>query len=158
MKQASIAALIGLAALAGCADFSTAELQAQCPATDWQAYGLEDGRQGQPIRRAESFFEGCQEVGITPDLAAYRAGRAQGLREYCTAENGYSVGLALIDYHKVCPPELETAFLQGLRRGRADSPNRAYHPGVYPRIGVGVGIGIGSHRHRGVGSGIVIGF
>lgn len=148
-------ALTGALTTAGCATYSEAELSAQCPLTDWYAYGVNDGELGQPIKRAGEFFEGCREVGVEPDLTAYQTGRAAGLVNYCTAESGYRTGVEGRKYHDVCPPQLEPAFEQGLARGRADQPTRA--AGVWPYFTVGIGTG-GYRRHGGLRSGLILGF
>lgn len=42
----------------------------------------------------------------------------EGLREFCQKENGYSVGTSGEIYEKLCPKDLESAFVSEYRRGR----------------------------------------
>ena len=49
------------------------------------------GRSGEQIGRHR---KACAEYGITPGLDAYRAGRAEGLREFCQPNNGYRAGVS----------------------------------------------------------------
>ena len=48
---------------------------------------------------------------------------SSNLAAYCTAENGYRVGVQSKAYFGICPKETESAFLAGLQRGRALRPN-----------------------------------
>jgi hypothetical protein len=131
------AVLIGVALLlAACA--TPAERAARCEGTDWRALGREDGAAGLPETRRSALFRSCREAGAPPDMAAYRAGHRAGLEAYCTEETGEEVGRSGARYYGVCPPELERAFLDGLRRGRAEyarnpppKPRPYYHPGPY---------------------------
>ncbi len=134
---------------AGCSTLSVEERTAACAATDWERFGQNDGRLGVTTADRASEFEDCNQLGQPVDLAAYQAGRAQGLTEYCTAPNGYQVGYDGRRYENVCPPALEQDFLQGYERGREDRPSYA----VYPGIGIGVGSG-GVRTRVGVGVGI----
>ena len=81
---------------------------------------------------------------ICAEIAAYQAGRAEGLRSYCTLENGYEAGYAGRRYRDVCPPELEIAFLQGYQQGRKERP-RDY----YPYYGLGFGYGYSRYPYFG---------
>ena len=135
---------------AGCSTLSVEERTAACASTDWQRYGMNDGRLGVPTSERADQFEDCAGLGHAANLAAYQAGRAEGLLDYCTAENGYQVGYEGRRYRKVCPADLEPDFLQGYERGRKERPAYAISPGI------GIGIGSGGVRTR-VGIGIGIG-
>lgn len=41
-----------------------------------------------------------------------------GVKEFCEADNGFSVGSSGKIYSKICPPEMEKAFLKEYNRGR----------------------------------------
>jgi hypothetical protein len=139
--------ILGLAA--GCATLSVEERTALCTDSDWYRFGLNDGTLGVPsVERGEMFAE-CAEFGHPVDAVAYRTGRAEGLRAYCTVETGYDVGYRGRRYLDVCPPELEPDFLQGYAKGIDDRPGY----GIYPGIGIGVGSG-GVRTGVGVGIGI----
>jgi len=135
-------------AAAACTTMTVEQRISACEATDWSTYGQNDGRLGvQSADRTDKFAD-CAALGHPADVAAYQAGRTVGLEAYCTVENGYDVGYAGRRYRKVCPPELETGFLQGYDQGRKERPIN-----IYPSFGIGFGYsqfghhGFGSRRH-----------
>ena len=134
--------------LAGCATMTPAERADACRNTDWERFGLNDGKLGVPVSARTREFQDCAEVGHPVDRTAYQIGRSKGLTSYCTAENGYRVGYEGRRYSKVCPSTLEPDFVQGFRRGRKESPAVR----LYPRIGIGIGSG-GVRTGVGVGVG-----
>lgn len=143
-----ILAIAALTLLAGCTTMSPEERTAFCTNTDWHRYGANDGKLGVPSSERADLFADCTRFGHPADITAYQKGRAQGLKEYCTVESGYKVGRTGRGYQNVCPPELESDFLQGLAEGRKDRPGG----GFYPRIGIGIGSG-GVRTGIGVGIG-----
>lgn len=90
----------------------------ECRAVDWRTVGYEDGVAGHSGDRIGQHRRACAEYGITPDLNAYRTGRAEGLREYCQPHNGYRAGVNGAAYYDSCPAELEPAFLVAYESGR----------------------------------------
>jgi len=109
----TLAGLIALAAT-GCATMSEDE----CRLADWRTIGYEDGAAGAPASAIGSRREACAEHGVVPDLAAYRAGREEGLREFCQPRNAYNLGARGAQYAGVCPADLEPAFAEAYDRGR----------------------------------------
>lgn len=107
------AALSALVIQSGCATLSRDE----CLRADWVRLGREDGIRGYPGERIEDHRKACSEFGISPDPAAYRKGRANGLIHYCTLSSGYEQGKSGASYHYVCPRELEAEFMRGFRTG-----------------------------------------
>ncbi len=107
-------ALGAATALAGCASMSEQE----CKTADWHDQGYRDARNGQPLSQVEDHREACAKVGIAPDLAQYKAGRAKGVLEYCTPENGAREGRRGASYRNACPAELEGRFLDRYRAGK----------------------------------------
>lgn len=91
----------------------------QCQGGDWTSIGFTDGKAG----RSEGYFsrhqEACGKVGITPDLAAWSAGRARGLQQYCTPQNAYQVGRNGNELSSVCTgsnmTELNRSNAKGLK-------------------------------------------
>ncbi len=139
-------ALLLLATLgaAACTTLTAEQRIAACQATDWVSYGENDGILGvATAARAEKFAD-CAALGYPADIAAYQAGRAEGLGSYCTVENGYDVGYAGRRYRKVCPPELEPGFLQGYEQGRKERP-----ADYYPYYGFGFGYGYSHYPYIG---------
>ncbi len=90
-----------------------------CRTGDWESIGYNDGVRG----RAETYIaehrEACGEYGIAPNTAVWLRGRIEGLKQYCTADNAYSVGRRGNELNNVCSPtqvrELRLANFFGLR-------------------------------------------
>jgi hypothetical protein len=61
--------------------------------------------------------EGCGRQGVALDAAAYRRGREDGLRIFCTEKNGFAWGESGREYHGVCPKDQAEGFLRGYREG-----------------------------------------
>ena len=109
------AAAVGAAlALGSCATMSAE----QCMAGDWSGQGYVDGQQGLTMSRLDDHAEACAKHGVTPDAAAYAAGRRQGLVSYCTPYKGFEVGRSGSVYAGVCPSDLETDFIYAYRDGQ----------------------------------------
>lgn len=113
-RRLHAATLLLALAVAGCSSMSEKE----CLATDWQAVGYEHGVRGYSGDSIAAARQACAEQGVRTDLEAYRAGREQGLREYCRPANGYAVGVNGGRYAGVCPASLEPGFLRGYEAGR----------------------------------------
>lgn len=93
------AALIALLALGSCGTLS----EEACRQGDWSGIGYRDGTRGRSDGFVSNHAQACGKVGVTPDLAAWRAGRAEGLRRYCTPQNAYDAGLSGERLNPVCP-------------------------------------------------------
>lgn len=106
--------------LMGVAGLTTACAQTairDCQTADWFYVGQRDGIVGAPIDVFENYHAVCREAGIESDRLAYENGHQAGLEIYCTDKTGFHVGRNNITYHRVCPLELEKAFLTGRARG-----------------------------------------
>ncbi len=114
MKRIAIGAAAMLAA-SGCASMSKEE----CVTADWGAIGYEDGAAGLPVSAVSGRRQACaKKAGVTVDMAAYTAGRSEGLDLYCRPSNGYSVGTRGGAYHGVCTGPNELSFLAAYETGR----------------------------------------
>jgi len=152
----AILAALTLATVSACTTIPPEERAAACRSTDWQRYGVNDGLLGVPEDARTSRFADCADLGAPVDLAAYRAGRTEGLLSYCTAENGYRVAYEGRRYRGACPPALEPDFRQGYALGRRERPGGYFAPtfgfgfgfgrrGFRP--GIHLGWGAGRYRH-----------
>lgn len=112
MLRASAAML--LFALTGCATMDRDE----CLTVDWRTVGFEDGVAGYSGDRIGRHRKACAKHGVAPDLAAYQAGREEGLREYCVPANGFTLGSQGGSYSGMCPSDLEPAFADAYQSGR----------------------------------------
>ncbi|MDH3387187.1 MAG: DUF2799 domain-containing protein [Gammaproteobacteria bacterium] len=100
--------------VAGCATMDKSE----CREADWQIIGLEDGARGRLVSYIGNHREACAEHGVTPDLASYERGHANGIRQFCTDSNGFRQGRAGRSYNGVCPAGLQGRFLAAYETGR----------------------------------------
>ncbi len=112
MKTALIVG--ALATIAGCASLNESE----CRTADWHMIGYEDGARGQSTSRIGEHRSACADYGVVPDYLAYKAGHAEGVHEYCTPENGFTLGKGGGHYNRICPGNLEHGFLDGFELGR----------------------------------------
>jgi hypothetical protein len=101
-------------AMGSCATMS----EEQCLAGDWSGQGYADGQSGLTMSRLDEHAEACAKHGVTPDAAAYAAGRRQGLVQYCTPWKGFEVGRTGSGYAGVCPSELEADFMPAYHDGQ----------------------------------------
>ena len=106
-------ALLALLALGGCATL-TAD---QCKIADWRALGVEDGALGHRESRFLDYSKDCAGAGVTPDRTAWQAGRAEGLRQFCTPRGAYSAGVDGRPFRGRCSPELAEQ-LAALEKGQ----------------------------------------
>lgn len=110
-----IAAFVSVFILGACSTMSPE----QCRNADWRQIGYADGIEGYPGSRIQEHASACAASGVTPDLAAYLAGRADGLKTYCQPEKGFDVGRrGRPDNAGDCPEPMRDAFLEQYRRGR----------------------------------------
>jgi len=107
VRPLSLLALAGL--LAGCATMSADE----CLVADWYQLGQFDAREGRQANYLAQRSAACAEAGITADNQAWHAGYQNGLQWFCTTENGFRHGQSGQLYRRICPPALESAFLDG---------------------------------------------
>ena len=100
--------------LQGCATLDKDE----CQLADWRLIGYQDGAVGKPAGAIGEYREDCAKHAVVPDLDEYSAGRAEGLREYCRAENGFRLGNAGRGLPPVCPSALAGDFRKAYNAGR----------------------------------------
>ena len=116
MKTTRILPLLATLLVAGCG--SSTLSKDECRTVDWRTIGYEDGVAGRSGDQIGRHRQACAEYGVAPDLDAYRAGRAEGLREFCQPNNGYRAGASGQIYYDSCPAELAPAFLAAYEDGR----------------------------------------
>ena len=90
----------------------------ECRVADWRAIGYEDGVSGKSASHIGERREACAEYGVSPDFVAYRQGRDEGLREYCTPASGYRLGRNGRPFPSVCPAGMQADFLDAYKSGR----------------------------------------
>ena len=116
MKRISVLLVFLLAAwsVIGCAGMS----ENQCLEADWYEIGRQDGNQGKAREVFQKHYKRCLEYGVQAQRDAYFCGRAEGLKHYCTYDNGLSQGRRGRAYRFVCPASLEPDFLAGYENGK----------------------------------------
>ena len=100
--------------LGACASLSESE----CRSQDWAELGRADGQHGRPLSQFKEHREACKAHGVKPDGAAYKKGREEGLRTYCTPSGGYVAGRRGDSYEDVCNAAAEREFRPAFRDGR----------------------------------------
>ena len=102
-----------LLAMGGCVTMN----EGDCRYADWFELGRRDGARGHAWQQLVRHRKSCNEYGLEVDERHYREGRDAGLLEYCTPNNGWRTGLRGGSYKRVCPADLEGAFLDGYELG-----------------------------------------
>jgi len=111
---AAAVAVTGVALLSGCATMS----QDQCLVGDWGGQGWRDGAAGHQTSRLDDHAKACAKYGVAPNMSAYLSAREDGLRTYCTWENGFRQGRQGNSYGGVCALAEERDFLPAYQDGR----------------------------------------
>ena len=107
-------AATGVALLAGCTTMS----KDQCLAGAWGEKGYQDGLSGYRPSRLDDHAQACAKFGVEANPSAYLSAREDGLRTYCTWENGFRQGRQGNSYGGVCAPAEEREFLPAYEDGR----------------------------------------
>lgn len=108
------AILAVLVLLQGCATLNKDE----CMLADWRLIGYQDGVAGKSAAVVGEYREDCAKHAVVPDLDAYRAGREEGLQQYCKVDNGYRLGNNGRGFAAVCPAALAQGFRNAYDAGR----------------------------------------
>lgn len=111
-----LGAFVFLALTTSCA--SNRLESAGCDQKDWYELGRSDGSTGAPAEKLANYKNKCDADFKADWETMYMNGRNAGLVEFCESENGYELGRAGSTYFYVCPSTMETAFLDGYRRGQ----------------------------------------
>jgi hypothetical protein len=98
----------------GCSTLSKNE----CLQADWYEIGWRDGNMGKPRALFQEHADSCADYNVRPNRGDYFRGRTDGLKNFCTYDNGFSQGRYGKNYRYVCPPEFEAPFLAGYNDGR----------------------------------------
>ena len=111
---AAAVAVTGIALLAGC----TTMTKDQCLAGAWGEKGYQDGLSGYRTSRMDDHAQACAKFGVAANPTAYLSAREDGLRTFCTWENGFRQGRQGNSYGGVCTPAEEARFLPAYQDGR----------------------------------------
>ena len=107
--------LIGsIALLSGCASMD----QGQCVTAEWLEQGRKDGTQGTQMQHYKEYQSDCSKYGVSVNTAEYKKGWQEGIRQYCTRDNGWAVGIRGGTYRHSCPSNLESTFYSAYQTAR----------------------------------------
>ncbi len=95
-----------LVIIAACAPIS----KEQCNLGDWYGIGLSDGMAGHTLSRLTQIQKKCAKTGVVVDLNQYKAGRSEGLKQFCTPQTAFSRGSKGYSNNNVCPSNVATKF------------------------------------------------
>ncbi|MBV1908510.1 MAG: DUF2799 domain-containing protein [Kangiellaceae bacterium] len=105
--------LFALIQMSGCATLNESE----CQSANWEIIGLEDGSKGRNTSYIGEHREACSEYRIAPDLTSYIKGHKQGLKQFCTQQNGYQQGVKGATNNQVCTGSSVRDFNRGHQDG-----------------------------------------
>jgi len=91
--------------------------QSECLNADWRVIGMEDGAAGHLPAYLGEHRTACATYSVFPNLDTYMQGHNMGVKQYCTAANGFKEGQQGDSYNGVCPSNLEPAFLPAYEHG-----------------------------------------
>lgn len=101
-----VAMLVALVALTSCATLNEEE----CRSVDWAQLGQQDGASGKSGSHIQEHRRACGEHKLPVDESQWQTGWEQGIRLYCTPENGLLQGRQGRYYPNSCPIDVKTGF------------------------------------------------
>lgn len=105
-----------LATLAGCGSTSQPSnysSETQCSDSNWQNVGYEVAMAGKSVRTFNQLKESCKDSIVPEARTSYLAGYQQGIKEFCSFENGLEQGKEGKLDVTACPKELRAEFERG---------------------------------------------
>lgn len=100
------AVVLAFAGFTSCATLTKEE----CATSDWQTLGRSDGASGYALSRIDQHCSACDKHKLPVDATLWMSGWEEGIRLYCTRENGLVQGREGRTYYNSCPPELKADF------------------------------------------------
>ncbi|MGV6808707.1 MAG: DUF2799 domain-containing protein [bacterium] len=116
MKKIAIISLglVSSVLLNACATLSSDE----CLNANWKNIGFADAMKGRSIQLGDH-SEACAKVKVTPDKPLYMQGYNEGAKQFCTYDNGLTIGTKGDSAPATCnTPELSKRFYEGYRKGK----------------------------------------
>ncbi|CAN0653354.1 DUF2799 domain-containing protein [Nitratireductor aquimarinus] len=109
-----VAGLVAVLSLSACATLN----ETQCETVNWSDLGRSDGAAGRSTSYIQRHREACVKYNLPVDENAWRSGWEDGIRRYCTPENGLSVGREGGSYANSCPARIAPGFENAYRVGK----------------------------------------
>lgn len=92
--------------------------------TPTREVGYLDGQAGKSINAINYRIPVCKRAGVSLNLRNYKIGRNNGLKQYCTYENGANLARQAQPLPNVCPPDLKKRFRKGWLSGKKEYCNQ----------------------------------
>ncbi|WP_295811846.1 DUF2799 domain-containing protein [uncultured Nitratireductor sp.] len=109
-----IAGLAFMLSLSACATLNESE----CESVNWSELGRNDGAAGRNISHVQQHRKACAKFDLPVDENAWRTGWEEGIRRYCTPQNGLSKGRDGRSYANSCPSDVAAGFESAYRVGK----------------------------------------
>jgi hypothetical protein len=106
--------------------------ESECRDTNWHSVGFQDALNGFESKNLEQEKKDCNKFNIKLDHKSYSAGWDKGMKQYCTEQNGYDLGVQGLSYSTICHAEYYAAIDAGYTRGIrkfCKNPDNAYNLG-----------------------------
>lgn len=84
---------------------------------DWKQIGLETAQAGKSVRTLDEYIAVCGKKAES-GKSAYLDGYAREIINYCSRDNGFSIGFKNLKMPEVCPYELRPEFVKGYELGQ----------------------------------------
>ncbi len=98
----------------GCAGVS----KKNCAGTDWKQQGVIDGKKGQAATEILKTEKMCQAKKVDFPILAYKEGWVEGVKEYCSPENGFKLSSTGKKVNVVnCPIEYQPSLVESIKKG-----------------------------------------
>lgn len=109
--------LVITVALTGCAG-SVKEVA--CTGQNWAGFGYKMGAEGRSVHEFDDHRSSCGRNLEKGALKAYLDGYTRGIIEYCTYDNGYTMGSKNQSISENCPLELRGSYTKGYNIGKIE--------------------------------------
>lgn len=86
--------------------------------TPSQQTGLLEGQSGIPSNAINGRLPICNRAGVSLDVSSYLKGHQEGLKRFCTYENGNNIAMTGQRLPDVCPKNLTANFSKGWQAGQ----------------------------------------
>jgi hypothetical protein len=84
----------------------------------WAELGKTDALKGYSLERTKTYQRECSFFQVDIDQADFSKGFQQGIKRFCTKEQGRAFGESGGDYKNTCPKSTEKTFLSAYIKGR----------------------------------------
>jgi hypothetical protein len=110
---------------AGCSTYSKKE----CQQMDWRNQGVKYAMEGRTLDQGRSHFhETCErDHEIAFDVQSFESGYQDGLKNFCSPDNGARFGAKGGVYAGICPADSEPQFLAKYHSGREGYLEKKVH-------------------------------